>query len=351
MFHLEEIKNKNYWNDFVVNNFEFYSFLDSWEWGEMNELEDNKIFRFGIFENEKQVGIIMLIKVIAKRGTYFLSPHSPLIKGNYFEIFSQILPEIKKIADRENISFLRVNGVTENTIENLENYKKIGFIFAPMHAHAEETHLLDLTKTEEELLKNMRSTTRYIINRAKKEGVQIIQSNDEESINKFIELHLLHAGRTNGKHKYHAFTPEYVRNLFKVFNPNDITCMKAIYNNFVEASLVTVKFGKNCVYYLGASDIKNPKFSPAYLVQWEAIKKAKNDGCTLYNFWGVAPEGSKGHPLDGVSLFKRGFGGYDYYLTHAHDYPFNKKYWITYIIETIRRIKRGYFYIKPTEKS
>jgi lipid II:glycine glycyltransferase (peptidoglycan interpeptide bridge formation enzyme) len=53
--------------------------------------------------------------------------------------------------------------------------------------------------------------------------------------------------------------------------------MNAIYNQKIEASLVTLRFGKICVYYLGASEIKNPKFSPAYYLQWEAIRKAKSD--------------------------------------------------------------------------
>lgn len=349
MYNLKEATNKQNWNNFIINNFEFYSFLDSWEWGEFNKLEWNEIFRFEIYKNETQVWVIMLIKVQAKRWTYFLAPHSPLIISDYFETFSAILPQLQELAKKEKVSFMRVNWVTENNLENLNNYKKAGFIFAPMHAHAEETHLLDLTLDEETLLKNMRSTTRYIVNRAKKEWVETIISNDQESIDKFIELHLQHAGRTNGKHQYHAFTPHYVNNLFKVFDPADITCMKAVYNNFVEASLVTIKFWKNCVYYLGASDIKNPKFSPAYLLQWEAIKRAKSEWCTLYNFWWVAPEWSKNHPLDWVSLFKRWFWWRDYYLTHAHDYKFDNKYWLTYAIETVRRMKRGYNYIKPTK--
>jgi lipid II:glycine glycyltransferase (peptidoglycan interpeptide bridge formation enzyme) len=48
---------------------------------------------------------------------------------------------------------------------------------------------------------------------------------------------------------------------------------------------MTIRFGKVCVYYIAASDIKHSKFSPNYLCQWEAIKKAKADGCTIYNFW------------------------------------------------------------------
>jgi hypothetical protein len=38
-----------------------------------------------------------------------------------------------------------------------------------MHEHAEDTHLLDLTPTEDVLLSNMKKNDRYYINRAIKE--------------------------------------------------------------------------------------------------------------------------------------------------------------------------------------
>jgi hypothetical protein len=38
-----------------------------------------------------------------------------------------------------------------------------------MHEHAEDTNLLDLTKTEEELFSNIKKDDRYYINRAIKE--------------------------------------------------------------------------------------------------------------------------------------------------------------------------------------
>ena len=285
MYSLHPITDKSVWNDFIVSHFSFYSFLDSWEWGEFQVLEGNTIFRFGIYEAEQLIGVLLLIKIRARRGTYFLAPHSPLILGDYFSVLRAIREPLRALAKAENVSFLRINGVTENTLRNLNAYREIGFIFGPIHVHAEETHLLDITLSEEELLKGMRSTTRYTINRAQKEGVEIIMENTPEMVDEFIALHRLHASRTNGKSQYHAFSPRYIRHLFVAFGREQITCMKAVYEGRTEAMLVTIAFGKTCVYYLGASDIQHPKFSPAYILQWEAIKKGRQAGCTLYNFW------------------------------------------------------------------
>ncbi len=242
---------------------------------------------------------------------------------------------------------MRVAPQIENTVMNLSKYKDLDFKFAPLHAHAEETHLLDLTLSEEDLLKNMRKTTRYIVKRAAKEWVKVSQDNSENSVNHFIRMHVQHSRRTNGKLNYTPFSKPYIEHLFQSFDDTQITVLNAEYKNYTEASLVSIRFGKTCVYYLWASDIKHPKFSPAYLVQREAIKKAKADGCLLYNFRWVSPDKNKKHPLNGVSLFKRGFGGYDFNLLHAQDYIFSSKYRITFAIEMLRKKKRWYYFVKP----
>lgn len=347
-YSLNFIESKEQRNSFVIDNFEFYSFLNSWQRWEFQKLEGNQIFRLWIFDQQdKQIGQLLLIKIKAKRGTYFLSPHSPLIIWDYFEILQQTTKLLTDLAKKEKVSFVRICPTIPNTKEHLQKIKKTGFRFSPIHAHAEETHMLDLTLTEETLLQNLRKTTRYIVNRAPKEWVIVYEDSSTSNIEHFIEMHENHSRRTNWKSHYTAFSKDYIHNLFKVFDEWEIYCLNAKYQDFIEASLVNIKFGKSCVYYLGASEIRNPKFSPAYLVQWEAIKKAKNLGCDHYNFRGVSPDDNPKHPLAWVSLFKKWFGGYDYNLLHAHDYAFSAKYWITFAIEQLRAKKRWYYYVKP----
>ncbi|MDR0771687.1 MAG: hypothetical protein LBF15_01070 [Candidatus Peribacteria bacterium] len=52
VYKLKEITDKNIWNDFVFGNeFEFYSFLCSWQWADLQNLADKKVFRYGIYKN------------------------------------------------------------------------------------------------------------------------------------------------------------------------------------------------------------------------------------------------------------------------------------------------------------
>lgn len=370
---LRIIDDKNTWNSFIENNnFPFYSFLSSWEWWEFKKDFWFPVLRYGIYRNEELIGVLPMIKTKAKRWTYLFVPHTPLIINNeelriknfkeeqnnnkswenpkilqktwnpdkyYFDVLEKIKPQLIEIAKKEWASFIRFNPPVENTKENYQAFVKLGFRNAPIHEHAEDTHLLDLTKSEEELFMQIKKKDRYYINRAIKEWVEVINSNDEKYVDIMIKMHQEHSKKVG----YHPFSEKYIKNLYKHF-PNNINTISTWYNGQIESILMTIKFWKTCVYYVAVSDIKSKKFSPNYLCQWEAIKQAKKDGAEVYNFWWVAPDDNPKHPLQGVSWFKRKWWGYDYFLVHAQDLVVSPKYWITWAIETVRRIKRGYYY-------
>lgn len=391
---MKEIKNPEEWDNFIFSQ-PFYTFMNSWAWGEFNKLSGSKIFRLGFYDKIKGSlqSVVLMIKVNAKRGTHLFCPYGPIIRAHdkknicddYLDILGKIIGGMKKICSEENACFLRINPPILSSRETLEKFKKIGFKFAPMHVHAEDTWLLDLSQeksstlryrdtinlpaqnsisalenkySDDEMLRNMRKTTRYMIKRAEKEGVVVEKNNSKDAILKFIQMHKSHAIRDKGN-QYVPFSNEYIFNLFKVFPDQDINLMYAYYldenigkemltftkiEKYIEAMLVSIKYGKTTAYYLGASDIRHPKFSPAYILQWEAIKKARHEGCAFYNFWGVAPDDNPRHPLSGVSLFKKGFGGYNYRLLHVQDMPISCNYWINWAVESLRRVKRGYYY-------
>lgn len=347
MYKLKEILVKEDWDKFIIEwDFEFYSFLNSWEWWEFQELQWKEVVRYGIYEEKKILWVFLVIKIRAKRWSYYFIPHWPLIKWNFFKILNEIFPVLKIKADLDNMSFIRFNSAQKNTKYNLLNFKKLWFKNAPMHEHVEDTHLLNINNSEEELLQNIKKKDRYYINRAIKEGVTINIWNDIEHIDELIKMHHNHSHRINWKRQYTAFSKNFIKNLYKSFW-NNISTISASYNWKIESILMTIKFWKTCVYYIAASNIRHPKFSPNYLCQWEAIKKAKKDWCSLYNFWWVSPDNNPKHPIAWVTKFKRKFWWYDYSLLHAQDYPLSFFYYINWLIESFRRIKRWYYYKKP----
>jgi lipid II:glycine glycyltransferase (peptidoglycan interpeptide bridge formation enzyme) len=253
MYELKKIKDKNTWNKFIEeNNFPFYSFLSSWEWWEFKKDLWFPVFNYGIYKNNNLIWIIPLIKTIAKRGTYLFVPHTPLILENYdyFEILKEIKKQLIDITKKEWASFIRFNPPVKNAIENYKKFKELWFRPAPIHEHAEETHLLDLTKSEEELFKQIRKKDRYYINRAIKEWVKVRMDNNPDHIQMLIDLHQKHSKKVG----YHPFSEKYIKNLYKHFW-NNIRTISTWYDNHLESILMTIKFWKTCVYYIAASNI------------------------------------------------------------------------------------------------
>lgn len=346
----KEITNKEQWQNFVFAQ-KFYSFLQSFEWGQFQILNNCKIFRIGGFIDEQLIGTALIIKIKAKRGTFLFCPHGPLVQlkepRQFFKEFTNFLKDLGK---RERADFIRLSTVLPSTKANAQLLENLGYQFAPMHVHAETTWLLDLNKPEEELLAGMRKTTRYLIKRAETEGVKIKCDQSAAAIEKFIEMHQDHAK----KNSYEPFAAAYIRNLFKVFgNPFDaardrqISLKFALFSEVIEAASVIVYYGKTAVYYLAATNSLHPQFSPSYLLQWRSILEAKGQGCLLYNFWGISPDDNPKHPIFGVSQFKKGFGGRKLDLLHAYDLPLTKKYYLNWLVESLRRKAKGYYFLKP----
>jgi lipid II:glycine glycyltransferase (peptidoglycan interpeptide bridge formation enzyme) len=340
---IKKITDKVQWENFVQSNRES-TFLQSWNWGEFNKNTGEKIWRLGVFNNEELLTTALVIKVDAKRGSFLFIPQGPIIKSSKFKVQSSkllrlLFDYLKDLAKKEKVSFVRISPILENSKENLDIFKRAGFRNAPIHMmHPELTWVLDITKNEDEIMKEMRKTHRNLIRRAKKEGVEIIQSKDEEYIEAFYNIHM----ETVRRHKFVPFSYNYIKNEIEAFkNDNQIEIFSAKYNNEIISSAVIVFYGEQAFYHHGSSSSRYYKIPSSYLNLWEAIREAKKRGKKKFNFYGIVENKPK-HPWNGLSKFKKGFGGYKKELLHCQDLPLNKKYAITWLIEKIRKIKRGY---------
>ena len=333
---IREIDDKKRWEDFVSECTE-KTFCQSWNWGIFNQSMGDKVWRFGIFENEQLVAIAQVLKIKARRGSFLFVPHGPLIVlGDKKEIIKSILEKLKDLAKTENVNFIRFSPILEVSDSNI--FKDLGFRNAPIHMHPELTWELDISLSEEDILKGMRKTTRYLIKQAEKnEDIEITKGVSDEMLNDFEKLYL----ETAERQSFTPFSNDYLKKEVDAFkNDNQILIFSGKYKGEVVSSAIIVYYSGIGFYHQGASSLKYPKVPVSYLLQWEAIKEAKDRGCKLYNFWGVVPEGIKNHPLAGLRLFRKGFGGFEKEYVKTQDYVLSNKYWLTYIIEQIRRRKR-----------
>jgi len=328
---------KKEWERFLSQHKE-KSFLQSWAWGEFQEKQGNRIWRLEIFNGVQLIGVALVAKVIAKRGTFLLVQHLCVTDK---EAIEPLLEELKEIGNKERAVFIRIAPLVLKTEENEKFFESLGFKEAPMHANAyEATWKLDLASSEDDLLKNMRKTTRYLIKQAQKNQDIIIEKSDKiENIEIYQNLNREVAKRQH----FVGFPNSYIKNEFEVFQKdNQVLWLFGKYKGEVVAGALIVFWSGIGFYHQAASLSKYSKLSIPYLLQWEAIKEAKKRGCKFYDFWGFTdPQKYPKHPWAGPTLFKMGYGGSSIEYIKTQDYPLSKKYWLTYIFEVIRKIRRG----------
>ena len=339
---IKEITDKAIWENFCLAANE-KTFTHSYNWGIFNEKMGDKIWRMGAYDADL-AAVLLVIKITARRGTYLLVPMGPIIKegGDKKNIIEKFLSKLKELANIEKVDFIRFAPILINNEENRKIFKDLGFKEAPMHVHPEFTWELDITPEEEELLQNMRKTTRYLIRQGiKNNDIEIEKSTDVKDLKYFNEVYEVTARR----HNFTPFSIKYLENeLFSFKDDDQVLILNAKYRGEVIASAMIIFWSKIAFYHQGASSQKYPKIPASYLIQWEAIKEAKKRGCHTYNFWGIARDeeiNNKNHPWVGLTLFKKGFSGYSKEYVRTNDYKISFKYYLIRIFEILRKIKRN----------
>jgi lipid II:glycine glycyltransferase (peptidoglycan interpeptide bridge formation enzyme) len=166
-----------------------------------------------------------------------------------------------------------------------------------------QTTVLDLNLSQDELLKNMHSKTRYNIKVAKKHNIKVQKS---ENIKDFYKILKLTSTRDNFAINSEKYIQSFYENLKK---KNKAQLFMAFKDQTPVAGLICTYHKQTAIYYYGASDHQYRKFMAPYLLQWEAICDAKAQDFHTYDFLGVTTSKDPKHQLSGVSQFKLKFNG------------------------------------------
>ena len=333
------ISERTEWENFM-QKVRPHSFLQSWMWGEHAEATGSKIFRLGIKKGEDIIAAALFIKVDARRGAFLLCPHGPVVSPSESEpeLLRLIARECTRIASAQACDFIRFCPLVKDSAEQRTLYRDLGFRPAPIHMHPELSWILDVTKPEDDLLREMRKTTRYLVKKMEKEGVEITMSTNPDDIEKFWPVYQ----STVERQQFTPFKKLDLRKEFELFaKENNAAFFFGSYHGETIAAAIIIFYNGQAFYHHSGSIQKSKDINASYLLQWRVIQEAKKRGCTLYNFWGISPVNKPEHPWAGLSLFKKGFGGFAEEYLHAQDKPLTAKYQLNYIVETARRMRRG----------
>jgi lipid II:glycine glycyltransferase (peptidoglycan interpeptide bridge formation enzyme) len=172
--------------------------------------------------------------------------------------------------------------------------------------------VIDLSVEESQIIGRMKQKTRYNINLAQKKNIIIRPYTD---MSEFYELMKI----TGKRDQFGIHSLEYYQRAFELFHDrNQCQLLVAEYEGKAISGLIVFQVGNRAWYFYGASSDTHREMMPNYLLQWEAMRWAKDQGCVEYDLWGVPDEDlatleanftTRNDGLWGVYRFKRGFGG------------------------------------------
>jgi peptidoglycan pentaglycine glycine transferase (the first glycine) len=196
--------------------------------------------------------------------------------------------------------------------EDREEPAPPGWESSPHSIQPPRTILVSLEGDEDQILARMKSKTRYNIRLADRKGVEVRRIQDIAPFYSLLES-------TSERAEFGIHTQAYYRKAFELFHPTgECTLFLAEFESQPLASIMVFKRGKRSWYFYGASSRQHRDLMAPYLVQWEAMRWAKGQGCSSYDLWGVPDEEfdrleaeftDRSDGLWGVYRFKRGFGG------------------------------------------
>lgn len=239
-----------------------------------------------------------------------------LPKGPLGAEWGDIWSEIDDVCHARNCAFLKVEPDIWETQDGPLEPGKYGlsnsFIPSNHCIQPRRTVVIDLAGEESHILGRMKQKTRYNINLAHKKNV-IVYPQTELSV--FYDLMKI----TGGRDQFGIHSREYYERAFQLFHVHDqCQLFVAEFEGVPISALIVFAVGNRAWYFYGASSDLHREIMPNYLLQWEAMRWAKAQGCVEYDLWGVPDETletleanftSRNDGLWGVYRFKRGFGG------------------------------------------
>jgi len=185
----------------------------------------------------------------------------------------------------------------------------LDFRKAAMDIQPPSTVVLPLEGDDEQLLKAMKSKTRYNVRLARKRGVVV----NEEGLDFLPQWYRLYR-QTADRDRIVIHGYAYYRRLLELAQEQrsgqaSFRLLAAWHEGELLAGIFVAITGDRATYLYGASSNHKRNLMASYAIQWEAMRLAREAGCRSYDLFGIPPSDDRRHPMHGLYRFKTGFGG------------------------------------------
>lgn len=270
--------------------------LQTWEWGEARKKTGVEVLRLSDGKNVFQLTFHKIPKTSFKIG---------YLPRSVFPT-KDVLDFLYNYGKKNKIIFIKIEPNVGKKSSNNETMKQFNnLIISPHPLFPSWTQILNLNKTEDELLKSFHHKTRYNIRLAEKKGVVVREMSNEKGFDIFSKLYF----ETCKRQKYFGHTPKYHKIVWDSLKKSIVHILIAFYKDVPLAAYELFYF-KNTFYYpYGGTSLKYRNLMASNFLMWEAIKLGKKLGAKKFDMWGsLSPNYDTTNAWAGFTRFKEGYG-------------------------------------------
>jgi len=303
------------WNAFVTHHPQG-NILQTSTWGDLKETFgwESETITLGDPSTPTAGALILYRPLPLHLGTLAYVPRGPLVDWANASETTALLAKIQQAAREHHAWAIWLEPELFDTQDAAHQLESQGLQRGHRSIQPQRTILVDISPDEDTILANMKQKTRYNIRLAGRKGVTIREGDAKEA----ETFHALMT-ETGTRDAFGIHSATYYQRVLENFQPKGQgTLLFAEVEGEPVAAIVVMALGEKAWYFYGASSNRHREKMPAYALQWEAIRWAKRQGCTVYDLWGIPDadevtleaEFKQRHDgLWGVYRFKRGFGG------------------------------------------
>lgn len=287
------------------------NFQQSLEWG---NVKTNWIKEVVLAENENKeiIGSVCVwIRKMPIFGNMMYASRGPVCDIHNKDVLEQLTEGVKELGKKYNAFVFRMEPDIEKNDQEFRNIvEQLGYKIKDNAKDFKDEiqprfvfRLNIKDKTEDEILQNCHSKTRYNIRLAKRKGV-VVKEGTRDDLKDFHKI-MIETGSRDG---FIIRSLEYFEKMYDELAPNHMKLLMAYYEDKPISGIIPIMYGNKTWYLYGASSNAHRNLMPNYLLQWEMIKEAIRNKNDVYDFRGVSGVVDENHPQYGLYRFKKGFG-------------------------------------------
>jgi peptidoglycan pentaglycine glycine transferase (the first glycine) len=324
MTELQKSTDKALWDEYVLENGGHP--LQLWGWGQVKAAHGWKAERVFLYDEEEIVGAaqVLIRPLPAPFRSIAYIPRGPITSDS---LQNEFLEKLAKMVKRDYHSVALSIEPDSREMVPPEGWRQAaGRILSP------ETIILDLTKSESDLLAGMAKKTRQYIRKSAAEGIVIRQVRSQEDLKECLHIYRQTAARA----KFNLHDDRYYADVFNLMK--DHSPIFAAYLDETPIAFLWLAISSDTAYELyGGMNEDGQRLRANYALKWYAIRKVKEWGLTEYDFGGLV--------VGGVSVFKQGWSEESTTFAGTFDKPLSPLYgaWsslfpkVKTVLQTLRR--------------